>query len=617
MPRITLTDAERLSLMRVLDLNLSYTRKSTPMLQPLSLYSSELKGTKQIAKSLNAIRTTGQLADSSISRDRYFNSLSNQALVEGSSSTPKLTPLSSFYLDAWGIDTKEEFWQGNGGDGVELEVIRELVKRLRTGQPVSDAFKLAWFNAQTFFDNVPSPDLSAVLSDRDRLLALFRINSNGWEIARYFRLNQAERQAFDEAFSKVIPTDHLTPSTPIEVAAAQYKDAAKSIQPDVRFRISGFLNSYNQLRSQLDSDLPRLDRQLVLRAGASGGGSGNLLGQGPLSTTAIPLSHPHQLIVTGCPGSGKSHYVDQLINSTGCAVYRTQFHPESSFFDFVGAYKPIPVYEPFDESQPLLEGGGSVYSRGKPLIDYRFVPGPLMQGLVHAITYPHENVVVLIEEINRGNAAAIFGDILQLLDRNDKGVSRYEVMAAPELRAFLAGAGHPLEAIRLTANLYLWATMNSADQGVFPLDTAFRRRWSYVYKGYAEPCVYPAKLVYGGKTYGWDAFRNALNHALLELGIHEDKLIGPYFLTEQQLSDPASILEKLFLYLWEDVLRFRQNLLFKDKSFSLVSVVWANGVGTPLNLNLPTPLLPIEGASQPPELFDDEPVTVSEEPAQI
>lgn len=579
-----LTDAEKLVLMSVLDLHPAKTRKGTTMLQPLSLYSSELKGRRQIAGSLDAIRKTGKLTDNVVSRDRYFNSLSNQALVEGTAAAPTLTPLASAYLDAIDAGADDAFWQSDSGNEAELLVVRHLANRLAADQPVSDNFKLAWFSAQAFFDYVPPDQLATVLSNRDLLLSLFRINSNGWEIARYFRLTDDERQAFDTAFAKVLPTSEWAPSDPIEVAAAKYKDAAKASQADVRFRISGFLNAYNHLRTELASKLPRLDRQLVLRAGSTaGGGSGNVLSPVTTFTTAPRLPYPHQLIVTGCPGSGKSYYVDKLIGHSDCTVFRTQFHPESSFFDFVGAYKPQPVYEPMNSSVELQEGDGSLFPRGKPMIDYRFVPGPLMRGLAHAIAHPNENVIVVIEEINRGNAAAILGDMLQLLDRTIDGESRYPIAATSELRTYFASVGHSINEVSLPANLYLWATMNSADQGVFPLDTAFRRRWNYIYKGYTEPCLYAAAdIVYGGVRYGWDDFRGAINQHLVELGIHEDKLIGPYFLTEEQLTDSSCILEKLFLYLWDDVLRFRQDSLFIAKSFSLVSVAWANGNGAPL-----------------------------------
>ncbi len=599
-----LTDEQQIALARVLDFKLSLNRRSLPQLQPLSLYSSELKGTKQIAGCLQRIRDHGDLADSDISRQRYFNSLFNQGLVEGSWRRPALTQLANEYLGPLDSGVDDAFWQGDGGDEIEFTIIGALARRLSEYGTASDAFKVAWYGAQAFFEYVPRDELDTVLADRAKLLFLYRINSNGWEIGRYFRLNAAERQAFEADFDRIRPTAEQHPTSPIEEAAALYKDAADKIQSDVRFRISGFLNAYNRLKVEMGAALPRLDRQLTLRLGGidedvRGPNSSTDAGISPvvpvsISTVApaVPLKHPHQLIVTGCPGSGKSFYVESLTKDADYVI-RTQFHPESSFFDFVGAYKPQPVYERADQANPLEEGDGTAGIRGKPLIDYRYVPGPLMRGLVHALQHPDQNVVVLVEEINRGNAAAILGDVLQLLDRDEEGSSRYELEATTEQRAFLASMGIRRNSIGLPANLYLWATMNSADQGVFPLDTAFRRRWSYVYKGFAEPCSYPAAsavVVYDGKRYGWDDFRGAINNFLIGLGVHEDKLIGPYFLTEGQLASPDAVLEKMFLYLWDDVLRFRQDTLFNERSFSAVTKVWNKGEGAPLKVEMPAPL---------------------------
>lgn len=598
-----LTDEQQLALARVLDFKLSLNRKSLPQLQPLSLYSSELKGTKQIAGCLQRARDRGDLADSDVSRQRYFNSLFNQGLVEGSWQKPVLTVLASHYLDPLTSGVDDAFWQGDGGDGVEFEIISALAMRLSEGGIVSDSFKVAWYGAQAFFEYVPREELDTVLSDRAKLLFLYRINSNGWEIARYFRLNTAERQAFEAVFEGIRRTSEQQSTSRIEEAAALYKDAAEKVQADVRFRVSGFLNAYKRLENRMGAALPRLDRQLILRLGGfdedariltsvSGVASSPVLPALAVAKSAVPLKGPHQLIVTGCPGSGKSFYIESLAKDADYVI-RTQFHPESSFFDFVGAYKPQPVYERVDRSNPLEEGDGTAGVRGKPLIDYRYVPGPLMRGLVHALQHPDQNVVVLVEEINRGNAAAILGDVLQLLDRDETGASRYELEATPEQRAFLVSMGVLGSGVRLPGNLYLWATMNSADQGVFPLDTAFRRRWSYVYKGFAEPCSYPAEsavVLYDGKRYCWDDFRGAINEFLIGLGIHEDKLIGPYFLTEGQLASPDALLEKLFLYLWDDVLRFRQDALFNEKSFSAVSRAWNKGEGSLLKVEMPASL---------------------------
>ena len=123
-----------------------------------------------------------------------------------------------------------------------------------------------------------------------------------------------------------------------------------------------------------------------------------------------------QLIVSGGPGAGKSHYVEQNLPA-GSEIFRVQFHAESSYFDFVGTYKPTPVYEASQTA--MTDARGNAFIEGRPIIDYRFVPGPLVRALIGALRSPDRTVVLIIEELNRGNAAAIFGDILQLLDRGD------------------------------------------------------------------------------------------------------------------------------------------------------------------------------------------------------
>lgn len=587
MPPLVLTTDEQAALQLVLELRPYRNRRNNPALQPLSLYSSELKGLRQIAGLLYNVHTTHSLSPDLTTRARYFNTLSNLGLVTGTSAAPELTPVADFILDAWNTrpDPDNTYWQDRENE-LELHLVRTLVEKMIAGEAVSEVFKIPWFNAQTFFDSVPLEELPDVLTSADRLLFLFRINSAGWEIARYFRLSTEDRAAFEVAFNKVLQASAISAVTPIAEAAANYKFAAGQIQADVRFRIKGFLNAYATLKDELDNALPRLDKQLILRSGISAATQ-----TASVTGPRTPLRFPLQLIVTGCPGSGKSHYVDSLIKIGKPVLFRTQFHSDTSYFDFFGAYKPQPVYEPYDQSHELSEGNGSPFKKGRPLIDYRFVPGPLVLGLVHALMNPTINIVLLIEEINRGNAAAIFGDILQLLDRDDDGRSRYGIQPTPELCAYCHEQGLDLDLLQLPPNLYLWATMNSADQGVFTIDTAFRRRWNYVYKGYSEPCMYPADkamIRYGGNTYQWDTFRKVLNTKLVEFGIHEDKLVGPYFLTESQLSEPDSILEKLFLYLWDDVLRFRQNVLFTCRSFSEVGTVWANGGGNPLSLDLNT-----------------------------
>ena len=194
----------------------------------------------------------------------------------------------------------------------------------------------------------------------------------------------------------------------------------------------------------------------------------------------LDIEHPHNRIVFGAPGTGKSNRLENDKVVFGQNFERVTFHPNYSYAQFVGTYKPVPVKE-------LVNGVETT------TITYKYVPGPFMRTYVKAIRSIKENnpkpYLLLIEEINRANVAAVFGDVFQLLDRAN-GQSEYEIETSEDMRAYLAqelkGKESDYERIRIPKNMYLWATMNSADQGVFPMDTAFKRRWNFEYIGINE-----------------------------------------------------------------------------------------------------------------------------------
>jgi len=213
----------------------------------------------------------------------------------------------------------------------------------------------------------------------------------------------------------------------------------------------------------------------------------------------------------------------------------------------------------------------------------------MVHAYVRAVLNPTWNVVLIVEEMNRANCSAVFGDFFQLLDRDPvTGQSAYAIKPSADLGAYLEQLGIGTESgLKLPSNLYVWATMNNADQGVIPLDSAFRRRWDFEYKGHATPCAYPEadrKVRYGGALHDWEEFRGQLNAFLIAEGIHEDKLIGPYFLTMAELKEPKKILYKLYLYLWEDALRFQHKKLMNFDSFADLERAWADGAGFPLTI---------------------------------
>lgn len=188
------------------------------------------------------------------------------------------------------------------------------------------------------------------------------------------------------------------------------------------------------------------------------------------------------LIVYGAPGTGKSRKLEDMFG-VAPLTRRVVFHPEYSYYDFVGTYKPVPVYK--DSREIFKNIDGTPFTKGEPYIDYRFVPGPFTTVLVEACLDLASMHTLLIEEINRASAAAVFGEIFQLLDRKADGSSEYNFQPSKDLEAYLLGIDGMNQFIKsgitLPSNMNIVATMNSADQGVNLIDSAFKRRWNYAY----------------------------------------------------------------------------------------------------------------------------------------
>lgn len=298
---------------------------------------------------------------------------------------------------------------------------------------------------------------------------------------------------------------------------------------------------------------------------------------------------PRNLIVYGAPGTGKSYKLKKLAEELfphENLRTRITFHPNYSYRNFVGSYKPMPLYK---ESDKVIYGSDTITKNAKhqkePFVEYQFEPGPFLDILVRAIQNPTYNFVIIIEEINRANTAGVFGDVFQLLDRNENGESEYSITLEPSAHDYLRTNGINTSSITIPGNLYLWATMNSADQGVMPLDSAFKRRWSFEHIGLNENMnsvdhiyIEIPFLKKENKKLKWNNFRQTINEKLLSEGIHEDKLIGPFFLNKFEISDIKAVKNKLLLYLKEDVLRYKSCLFHGDlKSFSEISERFTNG----------------------------------------
>ena len=299
-----------------------------------------------------------------------------------------------------------------------------------------------------------------------------------------------------------------------------------------------------------------------------------------------------QQIFYGAPGTGKSHAINEL--TTGKDVIRTTFHPDTDYSTFVGAYKPttksVPVTTVIGtEAVPVKGKDGKEMKEDK--IVYEFVSQAFMQAYVEAwkkyctVQEGEEPVdeYLVIEEINRGNCAQIFGDLFQLLDRGDEGFSEYPIKADSDMKKQLKKefAGLEIkdkvsindlfkgkdivaqvlegEVLLLPNNLYIWATMNTSDQSLFPIDSAFKRRWDWYY----VPISNAEKnwtIEVNGAKYDWWNFLQAINDRVYDATYSEDKKLGYFFCkADYGIISSSKFVSKVIFYLWNDV--------FKDSEF--------------------------------------------------
>lgn len=284
---------------------------------------------------------------------------------------------------------------------------------------------------------------------------------------------------------------------------------------------------------------------------------------------ASPITDGQNLIVYGTPGCGKSYYVEHtLLDGYSKENYiRTTFYQDYTNTDFVGQILPI------------IEGDK---------VTYKFNPGPFTLALEQAIRKPNERIALVIEELNRGSAASIFGDIFQLLDRKE-GVSEYgitNVNIINYLKEKFKGV-YTFKEIRLPGNLSIYATMNTSDQNVFTLDTAFKRRWKFkkLINEFAVDHQFKNKYIPGADI-TWEELVNDINEYILECssGLNsEDKQLGVYFVDENGMrkekvdtSDPEAVnafAYKVLEYLWSDVAKFDRSKWFADGIKSLDELV--------------------------------------------
>lgn len=320
------------------------------------------------------------------------------------------------------------------------------------------------------------------------------------------------------------------------------------IRRDERFK-SINSDNHNLLSSALDRY-----REFLIYLNKSNENMNNSLGE---NSPPNNEQFPRNCIYFGAPGTGKSYTLNEQKKSllkNEDDYERVTFHPDYSYAHFVGTYKPVPD--------------------GK-YITYAYVPGPFLRTFVKARSNPYTPVLLVIEEINRANTAAVFGDVFQLLDRDKDGASEYPIHASEDIKKYLkgelGGETEDYEIIRIPANMYIWATMNSTDQGVFPMDTAFKRRWDFIYRGIDEGDNAEAFLkeitlgeAKNKRTIKWNDLRKAINNKLLEYNVNEDKLMGPYFIQPDISSNEfiRVFKNKVIMYLFEDAARQKRRDLF-------------------------------------------------------
>lgn len=449
----------------------------------------------------------------------------------------------------------------------------------------------------------------------------------------------------------IIPNDYV-PSKGIERIANKLGIYITAVHKD---NLLDYLTYYDNRPYMENSALANLDELIV---------DGSYVEREDPFKTGYESPFSRNRILFGAPGTGKSFTLNRdrvtLLGADNEDDYeRVTFHPDYSYANFVGTYKPVMVddstevislatekdvlavltdetksaQEKYDQLYDRFKGDGltrlplllglytdenfktrkadgsdaagdnsvernhgkairpyvnlSKPSSEKKDISYEYVPGPFMRMYVKALKNSRtDNIkpfLLIIEEINRANVAAVFGDIFQLLDRGDDFVSEYPIQATEDIKKYLAkelgGNPNDYNKIKIPDNMFIWATMNSADQGVFPMDTAFKRRWDFSYLGIDDSDQdLQGKYVYladdKSQKVEWNKLRKAINNFLAKEKINEDKQLGPYFISRSIVvpEDGDEInrerfintfKNKVIMYLFEDAAKQKRSRLFE------------------------------------------------------
>ena len=300
------------------------------------------------------------------------------------------------------------------------------------------------------------------------------------------------------------------------------------------------------------------------------------------------------MLIYGVPGCGKSHYIKEQYTINDDNSERVVFHPDYTYSDFVGQILPkvktVPTntqsvhktdYTVSGITPMMVAESPAEYNVNKTSIDYEFTPGPFTRMLQRCKAYQDRMHYLVIEEINRGNAPAIFGEIFQLLDRDDTGKSEYGINNADIADKVYGDSNRK---VIIPNNLTVLSTMNTADQNVFTLDTAFKRRWEMLsirnnFKIRENDADFNAQLECKlcGTELTWMKFATAINSSIVaqsesNLG-SEDKRLGHFFVKPYEMQDVNKFSEKIIMYLWNDVFKFEKDNVFNSNYKTLEDVL--------------------------------------------
>ncbi|EAQ96086.1 AAA family ATPase [Congregibacter litoralis] len=382
---------------------------------------------------------------------------------------------------------------------------------------------------------------------------------------------------FDKSYGKVDFLDsqpalysHFS-EYPVIGVTSYRNNAVQKVNESRRENTSALLTALNLLfpefSDHIGSYAPELLTKLSFVPTNKSGSADDGQGSPGIGLQAMAGSN---IIFYGAPGTGKSYTIDQSVIAE--FAFKTVFHAETMNADFLGSVKPTMGED----------------SSGSQLLTYEYMPGAFLRALTSAIENPENHYWLVIEELNRAPAAAVFGEIFQLLDRRLDGRSTYEIDFPDALceKYVNSRLSTSIDRLYIPSNLSLYASMNSSDQGVLPLDTAFKRRWifHYIPLDFDQGCTEcDLEIVFEDnvlKVVPWRRLAEAINVLLSDIDIPEDRHLGPYFISVNDLKETERLLTgKLFMYLWDDVLRHGlRNTLFHPsvKTYGHLVTQWGD-----------------------------------------